>query len=109
MMCSLTAQQCSYDEQVDEFVDRSSCEPRIVERDLEDSALLLRWKTASEIGLEFFDQQRDSFLAPAAVPDRILYDDFLELATILEFDGDRVGDRALVRIEIVLREPRIFD
>ena len=45
----------------------------------------------------------------AAMSDRILDDHFLELRTVVELDGDGVGDRALVRVEVIPRKAAVFD
>ena len=90
-------------------MDRHRFELLQVERDVENRVLLLRGEAACEIGFELFDQQRHAFLAPAPMPDRIFDHDFAGAAAIGEFDRDGVGDRALLRIEIVFRERLVFD
>jgi hypothetical protein len=101
--------RCSDDEQVDEFVHRRRFEPAGVERNVEDGALLLRRKASRQVGPELFHEQRNAVSAPAAMADRVLDDDFLQPAAVLELDRDRIGDRALVRIEVVAREAPVLD
>src|SRR5438105_12283065 len=99
----------SDDEKIDEFVHRHRLEPVRIERDIENGALLLRRKAARQVGLEFFNEQGDALLAPAAMSDRILNEDFLEPRAVVELDGDGVGDRALVRVEVILGEAAVLD
>src|SRR5258706_2751742 len=97
------------DEQIDECVHRRRGEASTVERQVENSARLLRREAAGEVGLELLHQQRNALLAAPAMADGILDDNLVELAPIVELDGDGVGDRALVGIEVVLRETLILD
>src|SRR5450432_760708 len=99
----------SNDEQVDKFVDWGSVEFRGIERQVENRPLLLCRKTPRKVGLELLDQHRNAFLAATTVPDGIFDDHFLELSAVDELDGNRVGDRALVRIQVVLREFLVLD
>src|SRR5439155_21188046 len=99
----------SDDEKIDEFVRRRRFEPARIERDVENSALLLRRKAARQLGPELLDQHGDALLAPAAMSDGILDDDFLELRAVVELDGDRVGDRALVRVEVIFGKAAVLD
>ena len=67
--------------QVDELVHRHRLERCLRRaRDRGSPRCCLAGKRAREVGPELLDQQRHAFLAAAAVADRILDDDFLELA-----------------------------
>ena len=76
---------------------------------VQDRLLLFRRKAARQVGLEFLDQDRHAFLAPALVADRVFDHHFLEAASVLELDGDAVGDRALVRVVIIPGELLVLD
>ncbi len=65
-------------------------------------------EAAREVGPELLDQQRNAVLAPTLVTDRIFDYDFVELRSVVEFDRQRIGDRALLRIVVILRELRVF-
>src|SRR5688572_26798151 len=96
-------------EQVDELAHRGRRQPLGVEAQLEDPLLLRGREAPREIGLELLHQHRHAFLAPALVADRVLDGDFLELLLVLELHGERVGDRALFRVVIVLRVLLVLD
>src|SRR5258708_32396988 len=99
----------SNNEQVDEIVHWSRLESCRIERQIEDRALLFGRKTPGQVGLEFLDEYRNALLAAAAVADGIFDDHFLEPSAIDELDGNRVGDGAFVRVEVVLRELLVLD
>ena len=69
----------------------------------QDRLLLLGREPAREVGPELLYQQRNAFVAAARVADRIFDHDFVELLAVVEFDRQRVGDRALLRIVIIPR------
>src|SRR5262245_35466369 len=83
-------------EKVDEFVHRRCCERSGVERDVEYPLLLFLGEAPGEVGPEFIDQQRNAVLAPSAMPYGIFDHDFTGLVAVVEFDGNGVGDGALV-------------
>src|SRR6185437_14763635 len=75
---------------------------------LRDGVLLLLRETPREIAPELRQQERNALLPPAPVTDGILHHDLIERASVLEPDGDRICDRALLRIEIVAGELRVL-
>src|SRR6266849_3215290 len=96
-------------EQIDELVDRRRFQAALVLAQLENRLAPFLRKAAAEVGAELRFQQRDAVLAPAAVPDRIFADNFLELLPVLERDGERVGDGALCRVVVVAGELLVLD
>ena len=66
-------------------------------------------EAAVEVGLEFFEEERDAVGAAEAVADGVLDDDFGEDGAVVEFDGEGVGDAALVGVVVVGGEVRVFD
>src|SRR5262245_53244196 len=95
--------------EIDVIVHAHGLETVLIERHVEDRALLLFIEAAREIGAELLDEKRDAFGASALMPDRIFDDDLGERGAILEQHAEAVGDRALVGIVIVARELRILD
>src|SRR5688572_23812027 len=91
----------SYDEKVDELVHRRGGEPCCVHAKREDGLLLLGREAAREVALELLHQDRHAFLAPALVADRVLDHRLGKALAVLELHGERVGDRALVRVVVV--------
>ncbi|SAL75210.1 hypothetical protein AWB69_09290 [Caballeronia udeis] len=70
--------------------------------------MLLGWETPCEVNLELLDQKGDAVLATTLVSNRIFDDHFVELAAVVELDCQRIGDRTLLRIVIVLGEFWVF-
>src|SRR4051812_26104018 len=96
-------------EKVDEFVDGRGVQPARVHAVLENLLAAFLGKTQSEVALEFFHEQRHAFLAAALVADRVFDNHFGELRSIRQLDGQRIGDRALRGIVVVLGELGVFD
>src|SRR6478752_9749520 len=96
-------------QQIDELVHGHCGEPLRVERDVEYGLLLAPGEAPRDIRAELLDQYGNTFLAPPAVADRILDDDFLRARAVVELHGDRVGDRAPLRIEVIARELLVLD
>src|SRR5437773_10768013 len=99
----------SDDIEVDVFVHRHRLELLLVERGGEDRVLLLLRKAPREVGAELRFEQRDALLAAATVTDRVLDNDFGQAVAVLEVDGKRVRDAALLGIVVILRELRVLD
>src|SRR5471032_3404470 len=94
--------------QVNVFIDRHCFERCLIQRYREDRLLLLGWETPCEIGPELLDQKGDAVFATTLVSNRIFDDDFIEFAAVIKLDGQRISDRTLLRIVIILRELRVF-
>src|SRR5882672_9153308 len=101
--------RCSYHHQIDEVIYRRLLEPLLVLAQIEDRLLLLRRKAPREVALELLDQARDAFLAAALVPERILDHHLRERAAVIELDGERVRDRALLGVQVVFAELLVLD
>ena len=69
---------------------------------------MLGGEATRQIDAELRLQQRNAVLAATLVTDRVFNDDFGQAAAILELDGQRIGDRTLVRIMVIGRECGIF-
>src|SRR3954470_199507 len=110
-----TARRCalldsgSCGEQVYELVDGRAMQALDVLAQLEDRPLLPLGKAARQVGLEFLDQHRHAFLAAALMADWVFAHHFLELRAVLESDGERVGDRTLLRVVVVARKALVLD
>ncbi|HEX7558202.1 MAG TPA: hypothetical protein VF386_03345, partial [Usitatibacter sp.] len=65
-------------------------------------------RTAREVGLEFFHQQRDAVGAPAGMADRVLDHDFREFPAVLELDSKRIRDGAFFRVVVILGEALVL-
>ena len=62
----------------------------------------------AEVRAELFEEERNALAAPAAMADGILHRLFARLRAVVEKDLQRVGDGALVRIEVVHRVAAAF-
>ncbi|CAB3773046.1 hypothetical protein LMG29739_06363 [Paraburkholderia solisilvae] len=70
--------------------------------------MLLCRETPRKVRAEFLDQQRDAVRAAALVADRVFDSHFVERRAVAELHGQRVGNRTLVRVVIILRVLRVF-
>src|SRR6185437_14632329 len=99
----------SDDIEIDVLIDRRALEMRAVERQLGDRLLLLLREAPREIAPELLEEQRNALLPPATVADRILHHHLIQRAAVLQSHAHRIGDGALVRIEIIAGELRLLD
>src|SRR5690606_902196 len=91
----------SDDIQVHVLVHRHGFQRGLVQRRVQDALLLAGGELARQVAAELGFQERDAVLAAALVANRVFADDLVELGAVREFDRQRVGDGALVRIVVV--------
>src|SRR5689334_22623230 len=94
---------------VREFVDPRRLKRRQLQTKIKNVPALLRREARREIGFEFFYEQRHAFVPPAPVTNRIFNRYFFGARAVREKDLNRIGNRALIRFEIIMGVARIFD
>src|SRR3954467_10412815 len=80
---------------------RRRLQPLLVLTQIQDRHRLLQREASRQIGLELGLEHRNAFRAAPTMPNRVLDHDLSALAAIPEGDLHRVGDGALLRIEII--------